>query len=86
VAAIRHCLVPSDAVRDAAAVETAVDAMRQYIHDLYARRETELRAQPGEDTPLRAAVRENAPVVEELAGMSDRIASLTTTLAPRSMT
>jgi len=86
VAAIRHCLVPSDAVRDAAAVETAVDAMRQYIHDLHARRETEMRAQPGEDTPLRAAVRENAPVVEELAGLSDRIASLTTTLAPRSMT
>jgi hypothetical protein len=60
--------------------------MRQYIHDLHVQRETEMRAHPDEETPLRSAVRENEPVVEELARISETIASLTTTVAPRSMT
>ncbi len=85
VAAVRHCLEPSDAIEDAGAVETAVDGMRQYIHDLHARRETEMREQPDAETPLRASVRENEPVVEELARIAETIASLTNTVAPRSM-
>jgi uncharacterized membrane protein YgaE (UPF0421/DUF939 family) len=64
---------------------TAVDGMRQYIHDLHARRETEMREQPDAETPLRASVRENEPVVEELARIAETIASLTNTVAPRSM-
>jgi hypothetical protein len=45
-----------------------------------------MRAEPEGETPLRAAVRENEPVVEELARIADTIASLTNTVAPRSMT
>jgi len=86
VAAVRHCLGPPDAIGDTAAVEAAVDGMRQYIHDLHVRREAEMRAEPEGETPLRAAVRENEPVVEELARIADTIASLTNTVAPRSMT
>jgi uncharacterized membrane protein YccC len=86
VAAVRHCLGAPDAMGDTAAVEAAVDGMRQYIHDLHVRREAEMRAEPEGETPLRAAVRENEPVVEELARIADTIASLTNTVAPRSMT
>jgi hypothetical protein len=39
-------------------------------------RETELRAQPEADTPLRAAVRENQPVIEELGHIAETIALL----------
>jgi uncharacterized membrane protein YccC len=76
VAAIRNSPGPSDAVPDAVAVETAVDGMGQYLHDLHVQRETELRAQPEADTPLRAAVRENQPVIEELGHIAETIALL----------
>jgi uncharacterized membrane protein YccC len=76
VAAIRNSPGPSDAVPDAVAVETAVDGMGQYLHDLHVQRETELRAQPAAETPLRAAVRENQPVIEELGHIAETIALL----------
>src|SRR6478672_1366752 len=76
VAAIRNSPGPSDAVPDAVAVETAVDGMGQYLHDLHVQRETELRAQPEAETPLRAAVRENQPVIEELGHIAETIALL----------
>jgi hypothetical protein len=57
--------------------------MRQYVGDLHHRREVEMHAQPDGDTPLRAAVRENEPVVEELVRIADTIVSLTHTVAAR---
>ncbi len=53
-----------DAAADVAALETAIYGMRQYVGDLHQRREVEMRAQPDGDTPLRAAIRENEPVIE----------------------
>jgi len=50
--------------------------MREYLHDLHVRRATELRAKPEGDTPLRATVRENQPVVQELGHIAETIALL----------
>jgi uncharacterized membrane protein YccC len=68
---------------DVAALETAIDGMREYAGDLHQRREVELRTQPDSDTPLRAAIRENEPVIEELIRIADTIGSLVRAVATR---
>ena len=72
-----------DAAADVAALETAIYGMRQYVGDLHQRREVEMRAQPDGDTPLRAAIRENEPVIEELIRIADTIGSLAHAVATR---
>lgn len=71
-------------VVDAVALESAVQRMREYVADLHQRREVELRARPDGDTRLRAALRENEPVIEELIRIADRIVALSHAAAARS--
>jgi len=72
VAAIRGV----DAAANVAALEAVVEGMRRYVRDLHQRREVEMRAQPDGDTPLRAAIRENEPIIEELIRTAESIALL----------
>jgi hypothetical protein len=55
---------------------TATDGMRTYVRGLHRQREVEMRAQPEGDTSLRAAIRENEPVIEELVRIAETIGSL----------
>jgi hypothetical protein len=70
-----------DALVDVVALDTAVEEMRRYVLDLHQRREVEMREQPDGETSLRAEVRENEPVIEELAEIAERIGSLTHAVA-----
>ncbi|HKV18429.1 MAG TPA: FUSC family protein [Mycobacterium sp.] len=83
----RHAVAAArgvDAAANVAGLSTAADQMRRYVLDLHQQREVEIREQPDGETALRAAIRENEPVIDELIRIAELIGLLSHGVAARS--
>ncbi len=63
-----------------APLEAVVDRMREYLNALHVRRLSELRAQPDGETLLRAAIRAEQPIVDQLTQIADTVITLADTV------